>query len=1402
MRIRLLPLLACLTPVVVNAADLDAGRTRIVFAGPERGFAVDRIVDVPSGVSFCGEQPKNGGLWRLAFRTGVTGREVVLDAVNEKGARMELTPLGLRFVWSDLSLGEEKAAVDVVCDVVRNDSEGDVEFRISVDNRSSVYGLWETLYPRLDAVAESGRADALLPRGNWGAHLARACREEMNVTYPSFEMPMQFTAFHKRGVGLYFAAHDGRSSVKRFRLTADQSVAFETPARDAGVAGGNGAPAFPVIVSTYVGDWWQAAAKYRRWAMRQRWTAQGPTARRMDRSDRLAGNAFWMHVWGDPAFAERTVAAVLSRTDGNVPFGIHWYCWHQIPFDHSYPEYFPAKAGFEDAVRRMREKGVLVMPYINGRLWDRDLPGFAAVRECAACAASGEPMYETYGTGRHFAAMCPGTVPWGAKMLEVTSRLFGSGCDGVYIDQIGSASPVLCFGESHGHPLGGGSHWTDGYRRMLTPIRKSAVACGAMLATENTAEPYMDSIDAYLTWTPDRVNDVPALPAVYSGYTTWIGSPQDADVSFESFQAAQVRDILWGVQPGWMDDWILDDGHRKHFDCMLRLAKTRLSNRAWFGEGTLLGEVVNEATNRPMTVEWKANGKRQPPAETAPTVAVVWENRAGERLLAIGNLADHDCSFRGTPPGGREVVCALAPGEVKIVRYTVPPRDVTTFVNPFIGTARSGNGHTYAAASSPFGMVQPGPDTGSTDWAYCSGYLKDDPVVFGFSQTHLNGTGCPEMQDFLLAPFTGDCSLTEGDFPVLHGLKDFATEMASPGYYAVSLTNFGVRVELTATPRVAFHRYAFSGRSGKVMLDTQFGNTCDCGNHRGYVRDCRCSFSEDRRHVDGHRVTWGWLRRETSFALEFGRPYARMVELPPKTPEERGRRYVFEFDDLPGGVLDIRIALSSCDEAGARRNLAAEGAGLDFESARRQAEAAWNAQLGRMETPGADTMPDIRACFYSALYRLCLQPAIHSDVDGRYRGADFRVHDARHASGRKDVYSHFSLWDTFRAAHPLYTLVAPERVDDFCESLIDQWRDVGFLPILSYAGCESYCMVGKHSVPVLADAWLKGFRGFDDETAFRAVKDSLTREHEPVYRAWNALPKEEWSVLDRYGYYPCDAPLKTRVEQTSRTLEQSYDDACAARLSAALGKTKDAAFFAHRSGNWTNVFDASVGFARGRRMDGGWRTPFDPSEINNVFTEGNAYQYSWHVLHDVPALARLLGGEERMVRRLDALFCADGHIDGVDATPDVSGLIGQYAHGNEPSHHIAYLYACAGRPDRTAERVREICARFYRNAPDGLPGNDDCGQMGAWYVFACMGFYPVDPCGGDFVLGAPQLPETVLRLPGGRVFRVVAQGLSRERQYVASVKLDGKPLKGCRIAYADIMRGGELVFEMTSRKGR
>lgn len=706
-------------------------------------------------------------------------------------------------------------------------------------------------------------------------------------------------------------------------------------------------------------------------------------------------------------------------------------------------------------------------------------------------------------------------------------------------------------------------------------------------------------------------------------------------------------------------------------------------------------------------------------------------------------------------------------------------------VDPFIGTA--GTGHTYPGPTRPFGMVQPGPDTGYGDWQHCSGYRWEDRKILGFSQTHLSGTGCSDLGDFLLLPFTGELPHGEPG-----GFKNPETEMAWPGYYSVDLTNFGVRAEITAAKRTAFHRWTFpEGRPAKVMLDLQYGaveRSRDVINT--HVVSSSLNFGKDRKHVSGGNVLSAWLSREAHFALVFGRRWRSYRVLPKRDPREKAKRVVFTFDPPPGGVLEARIAVSTVDAKGARSNLAAE-ADMSFEECRAAAASEWNSMLSRADIDGADE--ESRRIFKTGLYHLFTQPNDLADSDGRYRGADGRV--AKSADGR--YYSGFSLWDTFRAAHPLYTILAPERVDGFVNSMLAQYRAVGYLPVIPYFGCETFCMIGNHSVPVIVDAYLKGFRGFDERLAFEAVTNSLTVTHP-------GKVKEDWGYYDRLGYYPYDM---IKGEGVSRTMECAYDDSCAAKFAAALGEEAGVAFFSKRSGNWRNVFDAGKTLlVRGRDIRGNWRTPFDPRRIGGGgdwmpydCTEANAWQYTWHVLHDPAGLAAAFGGARRFGERLDMFFSDAGRAAGSEDCPDAMGNYGQYAHGNEPSHHIAYLYSWTDRPWVAGERVRDIAKRFYSVKKDGICGNDDCGQMDAWYVFAALGFYPVDPCGGKYVLGAPLFPRTEVRLPDGRKFTVLANSPSDRRCRVESAFLNGRKVKGWAIDHADIMRGGELVFELRSR---
>jgi len=701
-------------------------------------------------------------------------------------------------------------------------------------------------------------------------------------------------------------------------------------------------------------------------------------------------------------------------------------------------------------------------------------------------------------------------------------------------------------------------------------------------------------------------------------------------------------------------------------------------------------------------------------------------------------------------------------------------KDLTQYVNPFIGCAE--NGHTFPGACYPFGMIQASPDTGNCTWTYCSGYMYLDEKIWGFSQTHLNGTGCPDLGDVQLQPFTG--ALERENY---HSAYKKESQKAKPGYYAVTLEDFGVDVELTASPRVAFHRYTYkSPAPARLLVDLQYGIVSGKEALKSHILASDVT-AEDAYTISGHNQARAWVTRHYYYVVKFDRPYAAIKQLAAQ-PGEKAPRYVLDFDLKPGEALQVKVALSTVSVEGAKKNLAAEVPGWDFAGVHKQAKAAWNGLLARAEVEGS---LEQKENFYTSLYHLFIQPNNIADVDGLYRGADDKVL----AAPGKAYYSTLSLWDTYRAAHPLYTILTPERVDGFINTMVAHQKAQGYVPIWTLWGKENHCMIANHSVPVMADAYLKGFRGFDAEAAFQGIKTSLTVNH----------PKSDWDVYTKYGYLPFDI---IKGESVSRTLEYVYDDYCAAQFAKALGKDADAAYFARRADNYKNVFCPETKFMRGRDSKGEWRTPFDPMKLNHGehsgydYTEGNAWQYTWHVQHDPEGLIKLIGGKEAAAEKLNTLFKLESKVEGSGFVLDVSGLIGQYAHGNEPSHHTAYLFDFAGAPWRTQEIIREIFDTQYKNKPDGLCGNDDCGQMSAWYIFSAMGFYPFNPCNDGYVFGAPQIGKVTLNLAKGKTFTVEAKGLSKENKYVQGITLNGKPCTGIKIAHADIMKGGALVFEM------
>jgi predicted alpha-1,2-mannosidase len=709
----------------------------------------------------------------------------------------------------------------------------------------------------------------------------------------------------------------------------------------------------------------------------------------------------------------------------------------------------------------------------------------------------------------------------------------------------------------------------------------------------------------------------------------------------------------------------------------------------------------------------------------------------------------------------------------------VEPSPVAS-VRPMVGTAE--HGHTYPGATVPFGMVQLSPDTRLTTWDGCSGYHYSDKEILGFSHTHISGTGCGDMGDIRITPLGETPQPLKKDgyhCPFSH--KD---EVARPGYYSVLLQEPKVKVELTAASHAGFHRYSFSdGNAASLLVDLT----------RGIANNSFEAAAVVEKHntvLSGYRRSKGWARDKTCFFVaEFSRPFDSFridVDGGPVDAHEgqgHGVRVLLNYKKTTEPIL-VKIGISAVSVEAARKNLAAEIPGWDFQATAAAAEQSWGDVLGRVEIDALD--PATRETFYTALYHACLAPTLYNDADGSYRGMDRKAH----APQGFQNYCTFSLWDTFRAEHPLLTIVEPQRVDDFIRTMLAHYRQFGqhYLPVWPLAGNETWCMVGNHAIPVIADAYLKGFRGFDAEAAYQAMRDTAMQDR---------------SLLDeyrKYGYVPSAAG--GRRQSVSRTLEYVYDDWCIAEMARKLGKADDAALFAKRAENYRNVFDPSVGFARGKTVDGRWTTPFDPRRVVWAdYTEGTSWNYTWFVLHDLPGLIKILGGDKACVDKLDTMFNEDSKL--LAAIPDLTGLIGQYIHGNEPCHHIAYLYNYAGAPWKTQERIRQVMTTLYNNKVDGLCGNEDCGQMSAWYVLSALGFYPVNPASGVYVLGSPLVTKATIHLDSryhkGRAFTLVAQNNLPKNVYIQSATLNGRPLSRSWFTHAELSAGGQLVLVMGPR---
>ncbi|MCQ2184019.1 MAG: GH92 family glycosyl hydrolase [Bacteroidales bacterium] len=706
---------------------------------------------------------------------------------------------------------------------------------------------------------------------------------------------------------------------------------------------------------------------------------------------------------------------------------------------------------------------------------------------------------------------------------------------------------------------------------------------------------------------------------------------------------------------------------------------------------------------------------------------------------------------------------SIAAALVLAVSCTAP--DYVSMVNVFSGT--DGNGHCHPCACTPFGSIQAGPQAGSVAWECCGGYRGADTLVMGFSQNRVDGTGSSELGDVLMTPFTGE--------PIKDDYRshfDKASEKAWPGYYSCHLDGSGILAEVAAAKHVAFHRYTPTGGQPVLMLmDLQ---SAQIGSESRMFKRVVESWQDysDSTLITGYTHSKAWNDREIYYAVKFNRPYKIAATLELRDPDEKIARKVLDFGDSTEPLM-AKVSISIESVEGALRNIETEVPHWDIEKVCSDARKVWNEYLGRIDIKGSDTQKRI---FYTSMYHLMMHPNDISD------------------EAAEPFYSTLSLWDTFRAAHPLFTIITPEIVDGVVNSFMRYYDRQGFLPMWCLGGTDNYGMIGNHSIPVIVDAYLKGFRGFDAGKFYDAIVRSTSENH----------IKYDWKAYDRCGYFPYDNPA-TLVESVSRTLECCYDDWCTGVLARKLGHDEDALFYERRASYWKNVFDPTYRLMRGRDSLGGWRTPFDPFLIGHFrtggdFTEGNSWQYTWHVLHDAQGLIGAMGGKEEFVTKLDSLFTISSQVRGTGATVDVSGLIGQYAHGNEPSHHVIYLYTLAGRQDKAAELIHRTWTSQYLDAPDGLSGNDDCGQMSAWYIFSALGFYPVNPCGGEYVLGAPQLPEMTLHLASGKDFTVTAQNISDENIYVKSVKLNGQPYNLATISHEDIMKGGTLEFEMSNNK--
>ncbi len=718
---------------------------------------------------------------------------------------------------------------------------------------------------------------------------------------------------------------------------------------------------------------------------------------------------------------------------------------------------------------------------------------------------------------------------------------------------------------------------------------------------------------------------------------------------------------------------------------------------------------------------------------------------------------------------------------------TVPDKkenvsSLVSYVDPYIGSGE--HGHVFVGANVPFGMIQAGPQNIHKGWDWCSGYHYSDSIIIGFSHTHLSGTGCADLGDILLMPYSGEVKTKRGEQDNIEGAASsyykHENETVSPGYYSLSMDN-GVKAELTATARAAMHHYQYPEGDKRLLINLREGN--GDGSYETYIKLI------DRNTVEGYRYSKGWSpRHKVHFVLKSEQPIVGFQVFNDDDPAEgqslkgEGVKGVLTFDAKKDVKVKLAISSVSCENALA--NLNAEMQGWDFDKVHKDAVAKWEDELSAIQVQSTNERS--KKTFYTALYHMYVAPTLYCDVNGEYRGHDDKVYKAE---GWKN-YSTFSLWDTYRTLHPLMTILQPELVPDMVNSMLSIYDQQGKLPIWPLVGGETNQMPGYSAVPVIADAYVKGFKGFDGERALNAMISSSTN---PNQNGISYVLEREYIPADKVG------------EATSVAMEYAIDDWGTALMAKKMGKEDVYKTYLKRGHFYKHYFDTTINFVRPKLDDGSWRTPYSPFKAKHGgsgdFCEGNGWQYTFFVPQHPEGLVELMGGDAVFCSKLDSLFVASGDMS-AEASADISGLIGMYAHGNEPSHHVVYMYPYAGQQWKTAEKVRFIQENFYTDKPDGIIGNEDCGQMSSWHVISALGFYQVNPSHGVLVFGSPLFEDVKISLPGNKIFEVEALNNSKENIYIQSVTLNGKPYDKSYILYEDVMKGGKLSFVMGNQPNK